>query len=226
MLLYSCNKPIPAYDAGNFDYTVNSRYTIHAIANEDNSLPISLEVISGRPENELVQITIDSTPPGITLASYHYAFKLSNGVNDSIYMRSPALGTYTIMMHVTSPSTGTRNYPYTLVVDSAIDRVAAYLGKKYPSNTCTNTSAYWCSIQRTADTSLRFMMIDSLAGNQYDTIYAVANNYKPTFTIPAQTVHGTTISGYGSVAYSGIQVYKTIVTDTATYYCTYSLFYQ
>ncbi len=223
-LLYSCNKPIPAYNPGSFDYKVNGPFTRHVAANQDDMLAIGLQVISGYPENELVQISIDSTPQGISLASYHYSVKLSAGIGDTIYMRSPALGTYQVPVHITSASTGTRNYTYTLIVDSTIDRVKAFLGKKYPSNTCTNTSAYWCFIQRTADTSLRFMMIDSLAGGSYDTVYAVADNYKPTFIIPSQSVHGNTVSGYGSVSYSGIRVYKTLITSSGTYNCSYTLF--
>jgi hypothetical protein len=228
LVLIACNKPLPDLSNLPFSYSVTGIQDVTVPANDAAVFNPSVNLLSGDPRDQPITVTFTGMPKNIIISNNDSSFRLNYSLNSTFYARNAPQGKYPMQVIFTDKNGNTKVYNFNLIITAPLDRVAMFSGYYYPSNACTNALYISCTVQSDASVPNKVLIFDYLNGNTYDTTYAIVDCCSNTFTIPSQKVSGATVTGDGTFSggnypYKRAELNRTIVTDTATYYCTVTL---
>lgn len=227
LLVLSCHR-LPDVSVGNFDYTVVDSPSFSLPANDYGVFKTSVNVVSGNANGQVITLNFVGLPTNVTAVKNNFSFYPNTDINDTFIAKNATPGTYPVQAVYSNSTVTTKTYKFNLIVKPPLNRVAELADYYYPSNTCANTKFISCTIDSVPGAPGRVIFIDQIDIRAYDTAYGIVDCCSNTFTIPVQKVQGNTVSGYGTFS-GGLRPYRTalvtkqIVTDTATYNCTFTL---
>src|SRR6185437_10262387 len=123
ILVVACNKPLPQYPVGSFDYKVAGLDDTSLPANDFVIINPQMILLSGNPVNEPLTLTFNGLPQGVTATQNNITFRLNYSIRDTFIARNATPGHYPVQAVFTAPS-GTRSYNFDLAVTPPLNRVA------------------------------------------------------------------------------------------------------
>lgn len=227
VLVAACNKPLPQYPAGSFDYKITGLDDTSLPANDFVIINPQMLLLSGNPVSEPLTLNFNGLPQGVSATQNNVTFRLNYSIRDTFIAHNATPGQYPVQAVFTGPS-GTRSYNFDLTVAPPINRVAEVMGYYYPTNSCTDSQYISCTIDSVPGVPNKISFTDRIGVNSYVTYYGMVDCCTDSFTIPAQTVSGAIVQGGGSFTdlsypYKTVHIHKTITQNGVTIDCIVSL---
>jgi hypothetical protein len=212
----SCGKPRPNPYEQPLSYSVAGISDVTVAANDFSNFPAEINVYSGNPYTESVSASYTGVPANVSIKYHNASFKLSDlptgspGVAGFIYMFTDSIaaqnaipGTYPMQVTFSHAASTPKAYSFNLIITDPVNWMQKLLGYYYPSPQTLGSQIYVsCEIDSVAGMPGKIRIIDRVSPEwstygTFDTSYGTMDCCSGSFTIPSQTVHGTTVEGKG-----------------------------
>jgi hypothetical protein len=200
----SCNKPLPDYSNKPFDFTISGmKDSIAVAANDFAYFTANINVLSGYPTVQPVTVAYNNIPANVFIKNNNASYKLNYTLQDSFAALNAAPGVYPMQAVFTGAAAGPKVYNFTLTITGPVNWMQKLVGYYYPEpKTLGNKIYVSCEIDSVAGSPGKIRIIDRVSHDRsfygtFDTSYGWMDCCSGMFSIPSQTINGTTVEGNG-----------------------------